>query len=438
MKRTIVLAGIMVAAWCVATNADIITTDDGRTYEGTAVTVGDEVKVTTKMGVLTFPKEKVVKIEKVKSSADVYREKAAGVKDDDAEGHYQLALWCREKKLFKEMNQEYEKTIAANPEHEAARSALNYVKIGAEWVKAKAGMVYVEGKWLKPDEAVEQGKALYKVEKYEDAYRAFDGAVKNLKKESDLAGAQLNLGLTAERLGKWEEAKAAYGEILGMKSNVVEKPVAEAHKSVIEASTGGMYLVKEPTGKEDIFSLDSDQKEKIKKLAGLQPLSNAEVMDIALREKCIVYIEKGKVLLKQAKDANTGTPEGDKKSNDLIDQAEEQFQAADRTVKDLARGFLVECVKQRIAIVDNTYRTKVARVQGQLMRLQGMTDRRAQEATAIGLCRELDELLKQLDVIQKLAGQYPDELAQQVASTKEIRKEVTALKVRFEVFVGKK
>ena len=438
MKRTIVLAGLVVAAWCARANADIITMDDGRTYEGTAVTEGDVVKVKTKMGELTFPKDKVAKIEKVKSSAEAYKEKLAGLKDDDAEGHYQLALWCREKKLFKEMNQEFEKTIAANPEHEAARLALNYVKIGAEWVKAKAGMVYVEGKWLKPDEAVEQGKALYKVEKYEDAYRTFDGAVKNLKKESDLAAAQMNLGLAAERLGKWTEAKIAYGEILGMKSNVAEKPVAEAHKAVIEASTGGMYLVKEPTGKEDIFSLDNDQKEKIKKLAGLQPLSNAEVMDIALREKCIVYIEKGKALLKQAKDANTGTPEGDKKSGELIDQAEEQFQAADRTVKDLARGFLVECVKQRIAIIDNTYRTKMARVSGQIMRLNGMTDQRNKEVTAIGLCKELDEVLKSLDVMQKLAGKFPDELSQQLAGSKEMRKNLNALKAQLEAFVGKK
>ena len=436
MKRIIFLASIVFAAWCAQAVADIVYLDDGRKYEGTVSEDGDVVKVKTRMGELSFPKNKVERIEKVKSSAAVYKDKLAALKDDDVDGHYKLALWCRDQHLIKEMTAELEKVVALSPDHEGARAALNHVKIDGEWVKARSGMVYVDGKWVKPEDALEKGKSLYKVEKYEEAFRVLDGAVRNLKKDCDVADAQYNLGMTAERLGKWDDAKAAYGAILDMKTTVDQKPAAEARKSVIDSSAGGMFLVKEPTGKDDIFSLDNEQKEKIKKLAGLQPLSNPEVMDIALRERCIIYIEKGKDYLKQAKDANTGSAEGDKKSVELLDKAEDQFRSADRTVKDLARGFLVECTKLRIEVYSKPFNIRWAKLQGSISRINTVEDPKEKIATAKGILKEIDDLAKSLDVIQKLAGQYPDELSQQVAQGKNIRNAITQLKATLSGFVG--
>ncbi len=431
-------AALVFAAWCATAQADIVYLDDGRKFEGVVTDEGDHYKVVTKMGPLTFGKDKVTRVEKVKSAEEVYKEKAGAVKEGDAEGHYELALWCREAKLTREMNIELEKTIAINPNHEAARSALNYVKIDGHWVKAKPGMVWVSGEWIKPEEALEKGKALYKVEKYEDAYKAFDGAAKGLKKECDFADAELNLGLAAERLGRWGDAKAAYDAVLLMKLNVDQKSVAEAHKSVINSCAGGMYLVKEPTGRDDIFSLNNEAKAKQKALVGLQSLSNPDVMNIALREKCMVFIERGKDLLKQAKDSNTGAADSDRKTLGLLDQAEEQFQMADRTVKDLARGFLVECTKIRVDVVARPFNTRWAQVRGAIARIDTVANPDQKIKTAKDILSQLDDLSKSLDAIQQLTGKYPDELSQEVASGKNIRATITNLKAQLTGFVGGK
>ena len=141
--------------------------------------------------------------------------------------------------------------------------------------------------------------------------------------------------------------------------------------------------------------------------------------------------------LKQAKDANTGSAEADKKTNDLIDKAEEQFKQADSIVKDIARGFLVECVKLRIGVADHAYGLKAARVQGQLARLNTIQDPNTKMQVATGMIRELDDLLKSLEVIQNLAAEYPDELAVQVANGKALRERIQQLKVQLTAFVGR-
>ena len=437
MKRTIFLALAVLGLCGTLLWADIIYLDDGRKFEGQAVTEGDQVKVITKMGTLTFPKDKVVKVEKVAGPADTYKEKAAAIKDGDAEAHYQLATWCRENRLLKEMTEELNKVIAIDPEHEKARAVLDYVKVDGKWVKSQHGMVYAGGEWVKPEDAVARAKDLYKVAKYEEAAKVFEGASNVMRKDGALAEVEMYLGMCAERLGRWDEAKSAYGLVLKMKPDPAQRPEAEARRQIIESSTGGMYLVKEYAGKEDIFSIDTDRKEKIKKLAGLQPLTNPDVMDIALRETCVASIEKGKGLLKQAKDANTGTPEGDRKAEDLVGKAEEEFKKADRLVKDISRGYLIECVKLRINVLAKPFDTKWATVQGRVARINAITDAKEKMQIAGTLLRELDDLMKPLDAIQKLAGEYPDELAQQVGQTKAIRNTIDRLKATLRGFAGK-
>jgi tetratricopeptide (TPR) repeat protein len=436
MIRNAVLVMLVLGLGASAVWADVVHLKDGRKLEGKVLEEGDTVKVVTRMGTVSFPKDQVVQIERVKTPADQYLEKVAAVDPKDAKAHWELAVWCKEKRLLKEMAEELNKVIEIEPDHARARDELNYVKIDGEWVKAKRGMVYIDGEWVKPEDAVGRGKTLYDAEKYDDAYRIFNKASESIKKDVDQAEALMYLGMAAERLGKWEEAKGAYEVITKMRPEVDLKFQAGVRREIIEKATGGMYLVKGDAVKEDIFTIDTDDKEKMKGLTGLQPLTNPLVMKIALRERCAGYLEKGKDLLKQAKDANNGTPEGSEKTTALLDQADGQFDLANRITADVARGFLVESVKIRVGVVNSQYNIQAGRLQGQLARLNAIEDRKVQMRMAVQLAREVDVLLASLDTMEKLASRYPDELSQQIAVCRELRGRLNGLKAQLKGFAG--
>lgn len=437
MKATILAAVLLCVVFGAVAAADIVHLTDGRKIEGKVIETGDVVKVITRMGTVTLPKDRVLRIEKKKTAADTYKDKAAALADDDAEAHYKLAMWCKENRLTREKLRELKKVIEIDPDHAKARAALKYLKIDGKWVKAKRGMVYVGGNWVKPKEAVEEGKSLYEMKKYDDASKALEDAADNLRNDDLIAEARLYIGMCAERLGNWEDAKTAYGAVLELKGEREQKLQAEIRRGIIESSTGGMYLVKGTVGKEDIFSIDTDEKKETEKLTGLQSLTNPLVMKIAMREKCVAFIEKGKGLLKKAKDTSDGTTANDQKAGKLLDEAETEFGRANRIVKDVARGYLIEVVKLRVGIINNTYRIKAARVQGQLLRLNAIQDTRTKMQIARKLTGELDVLLRQLKKIQKLVQQYPDELSTQLARCKALHSRLRALKAQLNAFAGR-
>ena len=87
------------------------------------------------------------------SASAVYATKVATLKDGDADGHYQLAQWCRGVKLIDQMTAEATAAIAINPEHAGARKLLGHEKIKGQWLsgepryKAK-GWVKYHGQWM--------------------------------------------------------------------------------------------------------------------------------------------------------------------------------------------------------------------------------------------------------------------------------------------------
>lgn len=114
--------------------ADRVRLKDGRTLEGKVVDLGDRVRIEFGRGSVTFSKEEIASIERVKSAAETYREKAAALAEDDVEGHFQLAQWSREQGLEEEARAELLRVIAIDPEHAQARALLGHVKVAGEWV----------------------------------------------------------------------------------------------------------------------------------------------------------------------------------------------------------------------------------------------------------------------------------------------------------------
>ncbi len=138
--------------------ADTITTTDGRRLEGKVKDLGDEILLEGKFGSTRFRKNQIDKIEYGKTSLELYGEKTAALKDEDAAGHWALALWCKDNSLEAEYRKEAAKTIAADPKHEAARLALGHKLIAGEWksqddLHLENGEVKRNGEWMTQDEA---------------------------------------------------------------------------------------------------------------------------------------------------------------------------------------------------------------------------------------------------------------------------------------------
>ena len=94
---------------------------------------------------------------------------AADIAGADAELNYKLAAWCMRdgnvpgrKSLYRDFH--YRRTIAAEPDHTAARAALGYSKPGSKWVRTddlmrSRGMVGGSGRWRMPERILDDANA---------------------------------------------------------------------------------------------------------------------------------------------------------------------------------------------------------------------------------------------------------------------------------------
>ncbi|MFH0888633.1 MAG: hypothetical protein V1871_05430 [Planctomycetota bacterium] len=77
-----------------------------------------------KLGYIKYKNKWIKKGEETKAD---YEEKLAKLKDDDVEGHYGLGCWCKEKKLFYEARDEFEKAVKLDANHQKAQKELELI-----------------------------------------------------------------------------------------------------------------------------------------------------------------------------------------------------------------------------------------------------------------------------------------------------------------------
>lgn len=67
-------------------------------------------------------------------SREEYRTRLAALDSDDADGHHDLGVWCRENGLARKAKARFRRAIKIDPEHAAAHEALGHVQVEGEWV----------------------------------------------------------------------------------------------------------------------------------------------------------------------------------------------------------------------------------------------------------------------------------------------------------------
>jgi hypothetical protein len=170
MRRHAIIAVLILLAAATAHGtayADILHLKTGM-LEGKLVERSNgKVRFRTTSGIVTTIDEKdVLALVERETPREVYQSIAKDI--ESAEGHYALAMWCRDHDLANEAKNELVAALEANPQHRRARLALGYVKTDAGWVTAEEAMrakgkEKVDGRWMTEAEARE-----YRVEKRQE------------------------------------------------------------------------------------------------------------------------------------------------------------------------------------------------------------------------------------------------------------------------------
>ena len=148
---------------------DVVYLKNGGTVEGDATQTPNGVVVKLPDGTMTFTNDQVLRVEKKPSAVGEYDQRAAGIKADDPEAHYQLGLWARSVGLDQRAREEFEKAVALKPDLAAARIALGQRLVNGRWLTEEEdmqarGFVRYDGQWMTPDAAAKIQKLKMELE----------------------------------------------------------------------------------------------------------------------------------------------------------------------------------------------------------------------------------------------------------------------------------
>ncbi len=148
---------ILVFLLAAAAVADTVVLKNGLRVKGEVEKRGDTVVVRLAGKTWTFGSDQVREIQAGATLQEEYAAKAYALAADDAAGWYKLGLWAKEKHLAK-AQAAFERVLEIDTDHRAARRALGFERVDAEWLspaaaKQKKGFVLAGGRWMLPEEA---------------------------------------------------------------------------------------------------------------------------------------------------------------------------------------------------------------------------------------------------------------------------------------------
>jgi hypothetical protein len=159
-----------------AASADVVHLRSGGSIEGRVVAEGDKVVVEVPHGTISFPKEKVLRIERQDSDLHAYGRKRAALAAGDAGSRVRLAEWCAQRGLGNRREELLREALEIDPDHAAARRLAGYLRHEGRWVTPRernlaAGLVEFEGRWHKPESVAAIKKARAEAEEARERRR---------------------------------------------------------------------------------------------------------------------------------------------------------------------------------------------------------------------------------------------------------------------------
>ncbi len=165
-----------------AIHADEIWMTTGRKLDGTLTDLGNgKVRIEMSFGTLELPADQIARVERGSTAAQEVERVLAALQPGDAEGRFELALWCRDNGEATLERRLLERVILIDPDHEGARHLLGYLRLtDGTWVTEEQlrdlrGEVRFRGDWVTSEErartlqAEQQQTALRRLQQLEDA-----------------------------------------------------------------------------------------------------------------------------------------------------------------------------------------------------------------------------------------------------------------------------
>lgn len=156
-RASIIIASILLGG---AVNADTVTLVNGNTLEGRVRYENGKIVVEMAGGTVVLDKSKVAEVEEKRTAIHEYHDKFAALKakkDDATAAEYAaLAQFAEDNGLKRFVTDHYRKALSLDPNNEAARKGLGYIKQDGVWMTADEaararGLVQHNGQWVTPE-----------------------------------------------------------------------------------------------------------------------------------------------------------------------------------------------------------------------------------------------------------------------------------------------
>lgn len=114
--------------------ADVVRLTNGHRIEGRVFDQGERVVLETVDGLVVLRRDQVAAIDSGPTPQDLYIARRASLDIQDAQGLFDLGLWCRRSGLYREGAEVLRAVLEADPDHAGAREELGYRRAEGQWV----------------------------------------------------------------------------------------------------------------------------------------------------------------------------------------------------------------------------------------------------------------------------------------------------------------